>query len=264
MAYANAYARKRDYKARRKYAGAMTRANPITGFPRQAMRRMMGPPAAMYPRVPTNATALKSVDVSFTGSVVSSATATAVVCPVPLIGAGFYNRLGNRTRGVSLQITGRLIPSLGNASTSAAQLCRIMVIYDRQANGALPAIGTILGDTVASGTTGAPGPTSGLNVNNRDRFMVLRDRKVMLPTLGVDGATLDTNVITSTNDIGKGGLNYQEFIKLKGLETCYNTTAAGTVADISAGSFFFLIYNEDASTNAAWAFGAICRFKFLD
>lgn len=256
--------RKGIYK-RRQAAYSRSYGSVDRGYGRMASRRMIGPPAALYPRMPTNATALKSCDMLFGGTIVSAATATAAVMVVPLIGAGFMNRLGNRTRGVSIQATGFIAPSGLNGAATSQQFARIMIIYDRQTNGAVPAIGTILGDTIAAGTTATPTPSSGLNINNRDRFMVLRDRKVLLPALGAAGATIDSNVVTCANDLcDKGGLNYQEFVKLKGLETLYNTTAAGTIADISAGSFIILAFCADPAANAAWRFDATFRFKFLD
>lgn len=266
VAYASYYAKaldRKNKKAFRRSAG-YTRPSVDRGYPRQPVRRMMGVPASMYPRIPTNATALKSLDVTLSGSIVSAATAVAVALPIPLIGAGFMNRLGNRTRGVSLQLTGFIGQTTTNGTNSSEQVARIIVLYDRQTNGALPAIGTIMGDTIAAGTTSVNGPLSGLNVNNRDRFMVLRDRKVLLPEVGGSGVTMDANVVTSTNDQGKGSLSYNEFIKLKGLETCYNTTAAGTISDISAGSFIVLAYCSDAAGNATWNFTCQARFKFLD
>lgn len=228
--------------------------------------RMRAVPASLFARRNTPAMALKSVDMSISGNIVSAATAVLSPLAVPLIGSGFMNRLSNRTRGVSLQITGWLAPNGTNDITSQEQIARIMIIYDRQPNAAVPAIGTVLGDTIAAGTTGAPTPLSGINIANRDRFLVLRDRKVLLPQVGVNGAAPPDGavVVQCANDTGKGSLNYQEFIKLKGLQTGYNTTNGGTIADITTGSFLVLAFCADAVAHAAWQFTAEVRFKFLD
>lgn len=223
---------------------------------------MQGPPAALYPRNPTNAMALKCVDVTTSGAV-QSTTAPAVLV-VPLLGSAFFNRLSNRTRGVSLQLTGSINLTGSNAAALAQSYMRIIIYYDRQSNGANPSQATLLTDTNAAGTPGAVTPYSNLNMNNRDRFMVLRDRKVLLPEVGINGASIDTNIVTTVNDLGKGGLAYQEFIKLKGLESLYNSTNGGTVGDISAGAFGILVFNSDASGSPAWSFVLQTRFKFLD
>lgn len=223
---------------------------------------MQGPPAALYPRMPTNATSLKSVDALSTGTV-QSTTAPAVLI-VPLLGSGFFNRLGNRTRAVSLQLTGLIAQTGTNAAAIPPMYMRILIYYDRQANGANPSQATLLSDTIAAGTSPAVNPESGLNINNRDRFMVLRDRKVYLPEIGINGVALDNNMVSCVNDQGKGGFAYQEFIKLKGLESLYNSTNGGTVGDISAGAFGILVFNADASGSPGWTFTLQARFKFLD
>lgn len=222
-----------------------------------------GPPAALYARHPTNATALKCVDVLTTGAVQSSTAPTVLI--VPLLGSAFFNRLSNRTRGVSLQLTGYFSPTGTNAAALGINYMRVVVYYDRQANGASPSQAALLTDTTAAGTAAGVVPESGLNMNNRDRFLILRDRKILMPSLGINGVAIGANgLVTCIDDHGKGSLAYQEFIKLKGLETLYNSTNGGTVADISAGAFGLLVFNADASGSPAWNFTLQTRFKFLD
>ena len=235
------------------------------GYQRTAVRRMQGPPAALYSRVPTNALALKSVDMVFTGSVVNSTTATLAPLAIPTLGSAFFNRLSNRTRAVSLQLTGYLSLTGTNGAGANSQLMRIMIVYDRQSNGALPALSDLLLDTPQSGSPLAITPRSGLNINNRDRFMVLRDRKVLLPEAGVGGISAgNVNIIADVSHDGKNTLMYNEFIKLKGLESLYNSTNGGGIGDVSAGSFLLLAFDEDAAANAAWQFSLTSRLKFLD
>lgn len=244
------------------YARSMT-GSASHGYQRMAMRRMMGPPAALYPRVPTNAMALKCVDALSTGAVQSTTSPTALI--VPTLGAAFFNRLSNRTRGVSLQLTGYIKPTNTNAAAQPQQEMRILIYYDRQSNGANPTQADLLTDTPSDGVAAAVVPQSGLNINNRDRFMVLRDRKVILPAIGINGASAAPNTLTQClNDYGKGGFNYQEFIKLKGLESLYNSTNSALIGDISAGAFGILVFNDDASGAPAWNFTLQTRFKFLD
>lgn len=232
------------------------------GFQRTAMRRMQGPPAALYPRMPTNALAIKSVDATSSGAIQSTTAPTVLV--VPRLGSAFFNRLSNRTRGVSLQLTGLIIPTYSNAAAIAEDFIRIIIYYDRQPNGANPSIADIVTNTDA---TGAATTTNYgfINMNNRDRFMILRDRRVATPQLAINGVSdTPSSLVTDLNVNGGKGFNYQEFIKLKGLESLYNSTNGGTVGDISAGAFGILIFNNDASGSPGWGFKLNVRFKFLD
>jgi len=263
------YTAKRAFKSVARQRAAHTRTtrraygSATHGYQNMAMRRMQGPPAALYPRVPTNAMALKCVDQRSAGAVQASTAPDVLV--VPLLGSAFFNRLSNRTRGVSLQLTGFISPTTTNAGFHNQEEMRIVIYYDRQPNGANPSQADILTDTTPAGTAVAVTPQSGLNINNRDRFMILRDRKVMLPAVGIAGVAFGNIAINSNyNDLGKGSMNYQEFIKLKGLESLYNSANGGTVGDISAGAFGILVFNDDATGDPAWNFTLQARFKFLD
>lgn len=251
------YGKKAIYKSRptyrRKYAAARSTL---------AMRRT-GVPAALYPRARTPAMALKSVDE--TGITLTfSSSGVAGVLPVPKLGSAFFNRLSNRTRGVSLQLRGAIHPTFSNAAAIAQSKCRIIIYYDRQANGASPAPADILLDTSNTGATNTDADSM-VNINNRDRFMILRDRFVVLPEIGIDGAVGEEvgGVFTDPNN-GNRSLKYEEFIKLKGLETCYNSNGAGTVADITTGAIGILAISDDASGSPGWAFSFTSRYKFLD
>lgn len=261
MPYARTH--KRKFASRRMAAFPTSRSTIARGYARQSVRRMAGPPAALYARAGTPAMALKSVDALSTGAVQSTTTPQVLI--VPLLGSAFFNRLSNRTRAVSLSLTGRIIPTKTNAAAFGSSYMRILIYYDRQSNGANPSQADVLTDTIAAGTAAAVIPESNLNINNRDRFMVLRDRKVLLPAVGALGVSPGgLEEVTCLNDIGKGGLAYQEFIKLKGLESLYNSTNGGTIGDISAGAFGILVFNADNSGSPAWAFTVQTRFKFLD
>lgn len=233
------------------------------GYRRQAMRRMMGPPAALYPRVPTTAMAVKSVDLG-PQLQLFDATGATVALTVPKLGAAFFNRLSNRTRAISLQIHGMIEPTNTNTGIISQTYGRIMVVYDRQPNGALPSVSDILLDTNSSGAVGTDA-FSMTNMNNRDRFMILRDRKVVLPAVDALGAG-SGNVGGIVTDVScdKQGLRYEEFIKLKGLESLYNSVNGGTIGDLSAGSFILLLVSNDAAALSGWQFQYNARFKFLD
>lgn len=221
-------------------------------------------PANLYAPRGTGATELKCVDTQ--GSVTSPFNTIGLVTLVlnpPVEGASFYNRIGRRIRMKSLHINGWIQPSGGNAAAVPPQYARILVLYDRQANGALPAGSDILQAYNAAGGTSNTF-IDGLNMNNRDRFTILRDRKVVLPALGVMGATATSQTNLDPDPNLKKSLNYQEFIKLKGLETHFKASAGG-VGDISTGALLMMtITYQDANATAAWQLQYGARLKFYD
>ena len=83
-------------------------------------------------------------------------------------GSDFTNRIGRKYTNVAVQLEGYLGPQDSNVGTTK---CRIMLIYDAQPNGALPAIT----DVLTASTSNAF-----MNLNNRDRFKVLCDENYTL------------------------------------------------------------------------------------
>lgn len=226
-------------------------------------------PAVLRARRGSGGTELKSVDVA-TATFPLGTTANFGVTNVPVEGASFYNRIGRRIRMKSLHINGFITISGGNAAAlTSPSYARIMVIYDRQANGANPAIADILTSVTAAGAT-ASTVLDGINMNNRDRFSVLMDEKVLLPPIGINGATpANTSSLVSMDpnanagDARQGQMNVNRFIKLKGLETHYKATA-GAIADISTGALTLVTFGDDANATAAYNFKWTSRLKFFD
>lgn len=185
----------------------------------------------------------------------------------PIEGSSFYNRIGRRTRCVSLEVRGFIQPSKGNAAAVDAQLARIIILYDRQPNGAAPTLGTVLTDYDFNGTA-TTSAQSGLNMDNRDRFVILRDRKLILPPLGVNGVaptTTSPNVYTTNSDLSDSQMNYCEYIKTQGLETQYKGTGGGTISEVATGAYLILLIAQtDSNGTPAWQLNFTVRQKFLD
>ena len=243
-------------------------------YGRSAVRRIM-PRMRTLSRFPASlyggrgATELKSVDSSLLTRQLTTNGVTGVVellMVPPVNGAAFYNRIGTRTRAMSLQITGAIRPTYTNPAAKLAGLGRIMIIYDRQPNGSLPNAGSdVIADFPYNGVP-VTNAMSGLNMNNRDRFLVLRDRKVKLPAIGINGAAPASSPNEFIDCAQDGGFVFKEYIKLKGLESHYKASS-GNVGDIATGSFIILCSSTaDAAvgTDAAWEFGYCARLKFYD
>ena len=124
-----------------------------------------------------------------------------------------------------------------NLATAVQAYARLLVVYDKQPNGALPTYATVMQtrDNAGAATNTA---FSDPNFDNKERFTILRDTTFVLPSV-----TNTVGVLTNVgfdqgtkNDINI--FNVDMYIKLKGLHTSYTGATAG-IADISTGSLFF-------------------------
>lgn len=225
-------------------------------------------PAAMYsaPR----ATELKAVDtVATTYSFNTAGAVAAAPLNVPVSGAAFYQRIGNKIAMKSLQLRGLIIPSNGNAAAVTEQICRVIIYYDRQANGAAPAVSDILLSTTSAGATSSQSYDF-VNMNNRDRFLILMDEQVLTPAVGINGATAASTVTQAIDLNGNAGgaeqgqFNINRYIKLKGLEAQYKASA-GNIGDIAAGAIGVLTIGiSDANATSAWVLNMSSRLRYTD
>lgn len=186
---------------------------------------------------------LANVNVTF------GAAGTFTLLNVPVNGAELYQRVGRKIYMKSLHIRGQVFPN-GNGGIDFG---RLIVFYDSQPNAAASNIGTLLQDSNAAAGTSV---TSEINLNNRQRFKILRDMQFMLPNY----ASADTPNILGYQDQIMQTFNINEFIKLKGLETIFNGANGGTIADITSGSLYICTY----SNNANWSFNFGSRLRYYD
>lgn len=159
-------------------------------------------------------------------------------------GTDFTNRIGRKYTNVTVQLEGIVQPQ---DTTTNANKYRIMLVYDAQPNGALPAVTDVL--TAATSN-------SFMNLNNRDRFKVLCDVNGVVGPLTVD--------TTATQAVGYSDMaqaNVRVFKKVN-LETICDGTGA-TVADIQSGSIFLLTVGS-GTAGAASNFVGACRVRFID
>lgn len=221
------------------------------------LKRKRSVPATFYAGVKTGATELKSVDSIVSGDFDLPGTITLAV-PPPVEGSGFNNRIGRRIRMKSLQLRGFIYIDNTNAAVRNPGLLRLMFVYDRQPNGAVPSVADLLLTTDPSGATGST-VYAGVNMNNRDRFFVLRDRTIPIPPLGINGVastTVGTMVYGPPSE-----LKIEEFINLRGLEAHFKATT-GAVTDIATGSIIMLTHST--YTDCGYSCSMSTRLKFYD
>lgn len=175
-------------------------------------------------------------------------------------GASFYNRIGRRTHMKSIHVTGQVVPS-ANTTAGTNEYIRIMLIYDRQPNGSFPAIADLLLDYGNDGTTFTTS-LSKMNMNNVERFAILRDKRVCLVSneqTAITGqyATLGTD---SQNDV-----NW--FVPLKDLETHYkSTTNPAAIGDVATGALYLVTFGSVAAAGNAsgYVLNYNARLRFVD
>jgi len=197
-----------------------------------------------------------------TGSGDLALNSTGNIYPLNLIqtGSSMYNRIGRRIEMVSLRFTGNLF-ALSVTRAAIMDLARIAIVYDRQTNGATPTISDVFQDTDQAGTN-TTSSMSGINMNNRERFVVLMDKRILLPQ-ATDTATVLTNTFpNSTED----WVHIDEFRKLRGLTTHYKADSnPAVVGDISTGGLFIIGFaglpaGGEIFSLPTWN----CRLKYID
>jgi len=180
-------------------------------------------------------------------------------------GSGFYQRVGRKINMKSLNVTLNIEPTTTNTGNVPPQYARVVVFYDAQPNGVAPIYSDVLQDITQSGTASVTAYSS-INLNNRERFKILMDKKIKLSGKAAGGAPL----VTGQNDVyeqNNGKLNITKFIKLKGIETMYKSTSSpSTVADIATGALWCMVYGEDSGVfpDVAWNGILTSRLRYYD
>lgn len=169
-------------------------------------------------------------------------------------GPAFYNRIGTKIAMKTLQIKGNLLPT-GQITTDPDYI-RIMIVYDKQTNAAYPTTQSLLSDYNYAGIT-STNSYSGINMTNRERFLVLMDEKIYGPAIASSTAGATTDPVTTT-------FNINRFIRLRDLSVMYNQTNAGTIGDIQTGGLYIFTIGLYGTTVAPYTFQADFRLKYDD
>jgi len=172
---------------------------------------------------------------------------------VPTLGSDFNQRIGRKTLVKNFYIRGyvtlELARGIGSGGTSVSQQARLIMFIDNQPNGNAPAVTDLL--NTAS-------PTSHLNLNNRDRFVVLKDK-----TYEFDPVYNPAPAGTLVAALNKTIVGIKCFKKVN-VEVIYNSTNGGTIADINSGALYMFwigsVVTGTVDTNAVVS----TRVRYLD
>lgn len=197
-------------------------------------------------------TELKAFDVAFTNSAFTAAGVYQSL-NLPVNGPEIYQRIGRKIYMKSIHIRGHIF----NSSTAQQDVARVLLIYDSQSNAGVPVLANILQDSnAAAASTGL----SHLNLVNRQRFKVLKDYQVTLPSVTNTANVLSNGPVLM--DPIENTFNINWFVKLRGLETIFNATNGGTSADISSGNI--LLVTVSASAGSTWNLAYSSRLRYYD
>jgi len=155
-------------------------------------------------------------------------------------GTDFTNRIGRKVCWRSFLISGKIQPQDGGTDPN---MYRIMLVYDSQPNGGLAGVTDVLT------TANADSP---LNLNNRDRFRVLMDKR--------GGIGFFSN--TATQAVADRTISIIHKYKKINMETIFDGTTAA-IGDIQSGSIFLLTVGSNAAGLGSNAFLHI-RLRFTD
>lgn len=213
---------------------ASRRQQPI---PRRIPRLIQASGNAVTHRMPADAE-LKYHDVSTSGvfpTVPSAATVTLVNGIAE--GTDIFERVGRKVNLKSLEYKFHILPNTVNPGTN---LCRFMVVHDRQCNGLAPSVGDILESAAVL--------YSFKNATNERRFTVLADQEW--------GCAYDGTV----GGVTEGSVCYKHgFIKLQGYQMSYRGSTGG-IGSIDSGAIYFIVMG----VNATYSYYYTTRTRFWD
>lgn len=138
-----------------------------------------------------------------------------------------------------------------SATAKPTVYVRLLIIYDRQTNGTTPVSGDMFAGTSA---------TAFSNLNNSDRFLVLKEHHAAIASVGSASAGAGP---------GSGSPTVADFyLAWNGkLETVYGGTAA-TIASIATGSIWGVMLVseicEDAIANGEFCINSTTRLRYTD
>lgn len=204
----------------------------------------------IVPRQRPIQTEVKSVDHEAVTPITTATTTPADVLYDSSIGADFYNRIGRKVNLKSIYIRGVF---KNGGPVSPAEAIRIVVYTDNQfTTGTVPTTADVLADVSNTGAI-ATNPYSNINLNNRDRFQILKEFFVQMPAVAAGGVLSNSGLggsVTLTQKL-------RFFRRLGGFEVSHGGSATGTV---TKGNVLLTAIGE----GGAYTFTYSCRIRFTD
>lgn len=184
---------------------------------------------------------------------------TLVLLNAVVRGAEPVQRIGNTIRATSLQIRGQISTDLVDTGLAAIRT-RVIVFWDKQANGIAPTlIGASSTASVLDTTTVTDATLAPYNHNMVDRYKILMDKHIMLVPKVVGDFDPATGVTTFYGQIS---IAMNSHIKLS-RKIRYDESNNGNITDIMTNSLYIGLLSDRAAaaTNPFLEFGSRMYYK---
>ena len=187
------------------------------------------------------------------------------------VGSWAVNRVGNKIIMKSIHIQGILTITGAPTTPVVPNVIRMALIYDKQPSGTgqLPTGEDVFKSVSGTGTI-ETSVFSGVNISNRERFIILRDYKRLTPRMEYTGTTPIYEGTQGQGSLGQGseksGQTYfiDDYVKLN-LPAVYKVNASTTLNDytnIETGALLLMCYAGGQSGN--WVFSHASRVVFKE
>ena len=190
---------------------------------------------------------------SWTGTTIDPTTFN-TLC-VPVVGAGFNQRIGKEINIVKLKIRGHfnVFSQEAQAGSVPATVIRFGIFQDMQTNGTQAGGQLVMTPT----NTNAQAPFTFQNIDNFGRFKVLKDKTCVIqdPNLAGSDTVHDVNARTH---IFKMTLKFRKPIQVR-----FNNTNGGTIADIIDNSLHFFA-NSNGNVTFQPYVNYLCRVCYKE
>lgn len=200
--------------------------------------------AAQAARRPTPAARIpehiefKALDVALNGTFSTTPVIACLNAPAP--GAAMNQRVGREIMIRSIEVRLTATSDSGAAGALGGIWNRCIIFYDRQTNAAAPAVT----DLLTAADCWAP-----RNLDNRHRFTILHDTRFFL------------SPVTPALDTLHHDLSWYRRMHHP---TTYNAVGGGTVADITSGGLFLLIFGTEAPASNPPISAGYARIRYTD
>ena len=205
----------------------------------------------------TNSVMTKYVDLYNSGIVVSSTSVFTLLNGI-FGGNDFYQRTNRAVIGKELKLYLNFIQHQTAIGYYPADTARILVVWDHQAD-ATPAASDILLDIDASGATNTTN-LSHKNMNNKERFIFLFDKRYALPAYSITTIN-QVNTVNSPHRPNCEDWTECINIKMDSLITRFNGIGS-TITSINSGALYLFVLGSRSTSG--WSVKFSSRYSYLD
>lgn len=177
-------------------------------------------------------------------------------------GADAWQRVGRKILLKSVEMKIQVQPRAVTVSTDfPLERLRMLVVYDKGGSGVIPFLSDVIQDVSPAGVFSSNN-RSFQNQNNKDRFIILKDKLITYPGYTTSGLT---NIITNPDPWG-GESQYDWNMKFKiplNKMTIYSGTTAVT-ASINTGALTFYVVGANPGISSPYVLFCQSRLEYLD